>query len=204
MESLQPQLADLTANIDDLTTALEPLMNKPLTASTSKQPLLDKAKTYILAVYALESLLFTSVRLSGTDAKTHPIFAELKRVKEYFGKITAAEEMGAGGGTVRSRVDKAAAGRFIKAGLSGNERFDGAKKRIVEQDGESVPVVKAEHLDVDEEEGGVEIAPTEKDGQHEGEDAITALEGSLAEPVSTGSAAPVSKNKKKKNKKKKA
>ncbi|KAF2163092.1 hypothetical protein M409DRAFT_57766 [Zasmidium cellare ATCC 36951] len=124
MESLTPQLSDLTTNIDTLTTALQPLLSQPLTASTSKQPLLDKAKTYILTVYALESLLFTALRLSGTDAKTHPIFAELQRVKGYFGKITAAEEMGAGGGTVRARVDREAAGRFVKAGLAGNERYD--------------------------------------------------------------------------------
>ncbi len=53
------------------------------------------------------------LRLNGVKAREHPVFIELTRVKQYFDKIKAAE-------TPAERnliVDKAAAARFIKAGL---------------------------------------------------------------------------------------
>lgn len=118
---LHELVADLTSNIDDLESVLAPLTQKPLATTSSKLPLLDKAKLHVLATYTLESILFNSLRLNGTDAKSHPVFAELTRVKEYFGKIKTAEGTGA---KPTSWVDKDAAGRFIKAGLAGNERVD--------------------------------------------------------------------------------
>ena len=120
---LHPLIEDLTSNIDDLSDSLTPLLAGPLSHQTSKLPLLDQAKLYVLATYAIESLLFSSLRLSGVDAKAHPVFQELSRVKEYFNKIKAAESGGAGA-KKGGRIDKEAAGRFIRAGLAGNERYD--------------------------------------------------------------------------------
>jgi exosome complex protein LRP1 len=127
---LHPLLEDLETQIDDLTDSLSPFLAGPLSYQTSKLPLLDQAKLYVLATYAIESLLFSSLRLSGVDAKAHPVFQELGRVKEYFQKIKAAETGGAGakkGGS--GRIDKEAAGRFIRAGLAGNERLDRERER---------------------------------------------------------------------------
>ena len=55
------------------------------------------------------------LRLNGVDAKEHPVFRELVRVKEYFEKIKNAEA----GDSKRMNMslDKAAAGRFIKHAL---------------------------------------------------------------------------------------
>lgn len=112
---------DLSGNIDDLEESLAPLLDTALSASTSKLPLLDKAKLYVLATYAIESLLFSYLKLNGVNAKEHPIFLELTRVKEYFGKIKLAESAPLKRNTV---LDKNAAGRFIKHGLSGNDEYD--------------------------------------------------------------------------------
>lgn len=112
---------DLSSNIDDLEESLAPLLKTALSASTSKLPLLDKAKLYVLATYAIESILFSALRLNGVDAKAHPVFQELSRVKDYFGKIKHAETPAAKRNTA---VDKEAAGRFIKHGLAGNDRYD--------------------------------------------------------------------------------
>lgn len=120
---LQPLIEDLTSNIDDLEESLAPLLKGPLSHQTSKLPLLDQAKLYVLATYAIESILFSSLRLNGVDAKAHPVFQELGRVKEYFNKIKTAETTGAGAKRNAS-LDKEAAGRFIKAGLAGNEKYD--------------------------------------------------------------------------------
>lgn len=143
-DDLHELVGDLTSNIDDLEAALAPLTSKPLATTSSKLPLLDKAKLHVLATYALESVLFNTLRLNGSDAKSHPVFAELNRVKEYFGKIKTAEGTGE---KPKARVDKGAAGRFIKADLAGNERYDrereersarekaGAKRKFEELNG---------------------------------------------------------------------
>lgn len=141
VDDLQGLVGDLSENVDDLETALAPLLQRALSSSTSKLPLLDKAKLYVLATYSLESLLFSALRLNGVDAKTHPVFQELNRVKEYFAKIKIAET-----GPLKriTTLDKGAAGRFIKAGLSGNDRFDrertgrekgGVKRRLEDMQG---------------------------------------------------------------------
>lgn len=130
-DDIHDHLDDLTTSIDTLTSTLQPLLSTPLSTTTSKLPLLDKAKLYVLATYALESLLFSSLRLSGVDAKAHPVFEELARVKGYFGKIKKAEE-GGRDSSGRARVDKEAVGRFVRAGLAGNERADRGEKRKAE------------------------------------------------------------------------
>lgn len=192
MDSLLPQLEDLSSTIDDLESALQPIISSALSASTSKLPLLDKAKLYVLATYAIESILFSYLRLNGTDAKAHPVFQELNRVREYFNKIKAAEDVGVDGRSKSApRLDRPAVNRFIRAGLTGNDRydkeraakresekagakrkleeisvgthtrFDGAAKRARADEGEQVNVVKAEDLEDDEEAEDDEDATVE-------------------------------------------
>lgn len=54
------------------------------------------------------------LRLQGVNAKEHPVFKELTRVKQYFEKIKTVETVPEKRTTA---VDKEAAGRFIKHGL---------------------------------------------------------------------------------------
>ena len=121
---MQDLVEDLTSNIDDLEASLSPLLNSALSASTSKLPLLDKAKLYILATYALDSVLFSYVRLNGADVKSHPVAQEIARVRTYFQKIKEAET---GPAQRSATLDKDAAARFIKHGLSGNDKYDAAR-----------------------------------------------------------------------------
>jgi len=55
------------------------------------------------------------LRLNGVKAREHPVFKELTRVKQYFGKIKAAEAPSSERPVIS--LDKQAAARFIKAGL---------------------------------------------------------------------------------------
>lgn len=128
---LHPMLDDLAGNIDDLEESLAPLLNNALSASTSKLPLLDKAKLYVLVTYAIESLLFSYLRLNGTDAKNHPVFRELTRVKQYFEKIKLAESAGVKRNTT---LDKDAAGRFVKHALAGNEKYNRERAEQMERE----------------------------------------------------------------------
>lgn len=179
---LHDVVGDLTSDIDNLEAALAPLTQKPLATTSSKLPLLDKAKLHVLATYALESILFNSLRLNGTDAKTHPVFAELNRVKEYFGKIKTAEGTGA---KPSSRVDKDAAGRLIKAGLAGNDRFDqereqrrarekaGAKRKLEDLSGVGTHTRfdgAAKRIKTTDDEASAVITPTARAASDEDDD----------------------------------
>lgn len=115
---------DLEVNIDELSTVLAPLLTGPLSTTASSLPLLDKAKLNILAAYSIESLLYSSLQASGVNAKEHAIFRELARLKGYFGKIKEVEERAAAPAAPRPKVDVGAVGRFIRHGLSGNDKYD--------------------------------------------------------------------------------
>ncbi|KFY81365.1 hypothetical protein V500_11496 [Pseudogymnoascus sp. VKM F-4518 (FW-2643)] len=117
--SLLEQLDD---EIDDLEDSLAPVLETGISDTASKLPLLDKAKLYVLVTYAVESILFSYLRLNGVKAREHPVFLELTRVKQYFDKLKEAENP-----TPKQSgltLDKNAAGRFIRAGLSGNSKLD--------------------------------------------------------------------------------
>ncbi|RJE23213.1 exosome-associated family [Aspergillus sclerotialis] len=122
---LLPLLDQLDYNVDDLEEVLGPLVNQSLAETSKKLPVLDKAKLNVLTTYALESLIYSYLKLRGVDAKQHPVFRELTRVRQYFDKIKALET------EPEERpmtLNKQAAGRFIKHGLAGNERFDLERK----------------------------------------------------------------------------
>lgn len=57
------------------------------------------------------------LRLNGVKAREHPVFKELTRVKQYFGKIQDAEKPSKERPV--ASLDKQAAVRFIKSGLVG-------------------------------------------------------------------------------------
>ena len=120
---MQTLIESLSSEIDDLETSLSPLLTTPITSLTTRLPILDKSKLYVLSTYAIESLLFSYIRLSGADARSHPVFTELARVKQYFDKIKNAENPQAA--KPRDlRLDKGAAKRFITAALAGNRSYD--------------------------------------------------------------------------------
>ncbi|ELR03206.1 hypothetical protein VC83_02328 [Pseudogymnoascus destructans] len=117
-----PLLEQLDDEIDDLEDSLAPVLETGISDTASKLPLLDKAKLYVLVTYAVESILFSYLRLNGVKAREHPVFLELTRVKQYFDKLKEAENP-----TPKQpglALEKNAAGRFIRAGLSGNSKLD--------------------------------------------------------------------------------
>lgn len=57
MTDILPSLGKLDGDIDSLEEVLEPLLGN-LSEVSSKLAILDKAKLYVLATYALESMLF--------------------------------------------------------------------------------------------------------------------------------------------------
>ncbi|CAL8576189.1 hypothetical protein XPA_002080 [Xanthoria parietina] len=117
--NLLPLLEILDDDIDELEETLAPVTQHALGDAASKLPLLDKAQLYILVTYAIESILFSYLRLNGIDAREHAVFRELTRVKQYFQKVEDVEKMGSRRENLS--LDKAAAGRIIKHALANNQ-----------------------------------------------------------------------------------
>ncbi|PLB52372.1 hypothetical protein P170DRAFT_434142 [Aspergillus steynii IBT 23096] len=122
---LLPLVDQLDDDVDVLEEALAPLLNSAVTETSKKLPVMDKAKYHVMVTYALESLIFSYLRLHGVNAKDHPVFRELTRVKQYFAKIKALETEPE---QRTMTLDKEAAGRFIKHGLAGNDKYDMERK----------------------------------------------------------------------------
>ncbi|PHH80697.1 hypothetical protein CDD83_3675 [Cordyceps sp. RAO-2017] len=117
VKDITPDLDRLDSHLDGLEDALAPMLDG-LDQTASQLPLLDKAKLFSLSAYAIETLLFSYLRLHGVDAQNHAVFTELKRVQQYFAKIKVAEEPEAKRSTT---VNQEAAVRILKADLSDNK-----------------------------------------------------------------------------------
>ncbi|KAI1420231.1 Sas10/Utp3/C1D family-domain-containing protein [Xylaria sp. FL1777] len=115
-----PSLDRLDDAVDNLEEALQPLVNN-VTDVASKLPLLDKAKFYVLMTYSIESMLFSALRLNGVDAKEHPVFKELARVRQYFDKIKNIEFPPR---KPEQSLNKEAAIRFIRSDLADNKEIN--------------------------------------------------------------------------------
>ncbi|KAI0173633.1 Sas10/Utp3/C1D family-domain-containing protein [Hypoxylon sp. FL1284] len=115
--SISPQLDQLDDELDVLEEALQPILGN-VSDVASKLPLLDKAKLYVLATYSIESMLFSSLRLNEVNAKEHPVFKELTRVRQYFDKIKNIENPPQ---KPEQSLNKEAAIRFIRSDLSENK-----------------------------------------------------------------------------------
>ena len=64
---LMPLIEQLDDDIDDLEDAMAPLLQKNLSDIAGKLPLLDKAQLYVLATFAIESLLFCKQIMFQSD-----------------------------------------------------------------------------------------------------------------------------------------
>ena len=145
---IEPLIDDLSTNLTRLESVLTRLTSptESLTKYAQTLPLLDRAKLLTTTVYTLESLLVNALKLSGTDVKQHPINTELQRLKQYFEKVKLAENPDADKRPEGKGLDKVAAGRFIKAGLAGNERWDRERAAQIERE-RAVAATKLRELD---------------------------------------------------------
>ncbi|KAJ4485672.1 Sas10/Utp3/C1D family-domain-containing protein [Lentinula aciculospora] len=110
------RLKVLSSSLDEVEAAIAPLLSGKQTLPEillSLEPL-NQAKLQTVLPYLVYDLLFIYLRTRGIDPKSHPVVAELERVRQYFEKIKDAENPAIRG----TQVDKAAANRFIKHAIS--------------------------------------------------------------------------------------
>ena len=130
VSDVTPQLEQLEEELNKAQDTLKPLLGD-IGDISSKLPLLDKAKLYVLVAYTVESLLFcethsclpsphlltlsaAALRLNGVETKNHAIFTELTRVKQYMEKIQKLETPAPERETT---LNTEVAARFIKSDL---------------------------------------------------------------------------------------
>ncbi|KAI1379997.1 Sas10/Utp3/C1D family-domain-containing protein [Hypoxylon crocopeplum] len=118
--NISPQLDRLDDELDNLEEVLQPILAN-VSDVANKLPLLDKAKLYVLATYSIESMLFSALRLNGVNAKEHPVFKELTRVRQYFDKIKNIENPPQ---KPVQTLNKEAAIRFLRADLADNQQIN--------------------------------------------------------------------------------
>ncbi|PHZ15413.1 uncharacterized protein RHIMIDRAFT_234763 [Rhizopus microsporus ATCC 52813] len=108
---------------------LEPLMARPLNETYSKLSMTEKYELQVLLSYTLNTLYYIYLRGNGSDPQKHVVLKELQRVQRYIQKL---KEHQGKEQKPNMKVDKDAAGRFVKAALSENEDNKGKKRRTEE------------------------------------------------------------------------
>ncbi|KAG0707593.1 hypothetical protein DFH29DRAFT_633012 [Suillus ampliporus] len=114
-DRLRAKVARLNASLDELETHLEPLFTKSLPETLVALETIQQAKLQVVLPYVLYDLVFVYLKTRGINPMTHPVIAELDRVRQYFDKIKHAEDSEE---KKRIGIDKAAASRFIKHAIA--------------------------------------------------------------------------------------
>ncbi|KAI0360971.1 C1D-domain-containing protein [Trametes cingulata] len=113
-EKLLAKLDSLNDSLDDLEEKLQPLLAQTLPESLLPLETIQQVKLNVAIPYLVYDLIFIYLKTRGIDPKTHPVVAELDRVRQYFDKIKNAEDPE----KRKNAVDKAAANRFIKHAIA--------------------------------------------------------------------------------------
>ncbi|KAJ7070494.1 Sas10/Utp3/C1D family-domain-containing protein [Mycena amicta] len=113
---LKAKLSALNASLSTLEDAIAPLLEQTLAETIVGLTSLEQAKLQTLIPYLVYDLVFIYLKAQGIDPKTHPVVAELNRVKKYFDKISSAENPDSE--TRDVQLDKGAATRFIKHAIT--------------------------------------------------------------------------------------
>ncbi|GAA5856370.1 hypothetical protein JCM9279_005745 [Rhodotorula babjevae] len=119
-------LASLSAAVTHLDSALAPLLAKPLADHLEHEQPLLQARAQVLASYVVHDLVWVYLKTAGVDPASHPVMAEIDRLKTYFSKLKGAQAgvvpssstSAAPAQQRRMHIDRQAASRFINAAIA--------------------------------------------------------------------------------------
>ncbi|KAK9237228.1 hypothetical protein V1525DRAFT_404590 [Lipomyces kononenkoae] len=132
-DELFPLIESLEKEMSELESSLKPIIDGGLAHYTNDMAPIDKAKAYLLSLYALNSTIYSTLKIGEVSTTDHDIMNDIRRVQAYMAKIKNAEELLAGR---QLQLDRQAAGRFIKHALSGNDSHVDNKVRRKEKTSE--------------------------------------------------------------------
>ncbi|KAK9365489.1 hypothetical protein V1509DRAFT_633081 [Lipomyces kononenkoae] len=188
-DELFPLIESLEKEMGELESSLGPITDSGLAQYTIDMAPIDKAKAYLLSLYALNSTIYSTLKIGEISTTDHDIMNDIRRVQAYMAKIKNAEELLAGR---KLQLDRQAAGRFIKHALSGNESHADGDSRVrkkekgLEQRGaqDSFPGDKKQLPDSNDDHqvpGPVEEQVTEFLREYDNADTSKSIEDSSAE-----------------------
>ena len=112
-EGMIKKLDAFDISLHNIEHTLKPFLKVPINDIHDKvDDPLQNAKLDLMVTYAINSLFWAYLVTQGINAKLHPIRNELKRIKEYMGKVKLAEEK-----KKMARVDTHAVKRFLRNAL---------------------------------------------------------------------------------------
>ncbi|KAJ1720583.1 hypothetical protein LPJ53_004807 [Coemansia erecta] len=122
-KKLAKQATQLDLALASVEQALGVLLKHPIAEVVGRLTTLERCELEALAVYAIDTLFWILLKVNGVPPKEHPVMVELQRVQRYIGKINKAKEAveqqeQREEGKRSMRVDREAAGRFIRSALA--------------------------------------------------------------------------------------
>ncbi|KAI9460473.1 hypothetical protein BJY52DRAFT_256338 [Lactarius psammicola] len=111
---IKRRLSALASSLDELETGLAALLSQSLPELVLGLDTIQQAKLQVVIPYLVYDLVFVYLKTKGLDPKTHPVVAELNRVRQYFDKIQDSEDPA----KRQFAIDRAAATRFIKHAIA--------------------------------------------------------------------------------------
>ncbi|XP_071833832.1 nuclear nucleic acid-binding protein C1D-like [Apostichopus japonicus] len=123
---IQPSLERFKKSLADVEKTLKPILDGSVTDVQEKMTSLEKAKTELVSLYAINSLFWMYLCTQGVDLTEHPIKHELGRIQQYMRKMKQITDR-----QKAARLNKSAAKRFVKNALwdLNEEKGESSRKR---------------------------------------------------------------------------
>ncbi|KAM9809337.1 nuclear nucleic acid-binding protein C1D [Syngnathus typhle] len=120
---IDEQLKGFESSVASVQKMLGTLMSKPRNELDQKLDPLDMAKLDLMSAYTLNSLFWMYLVTQGINPREHGIKQELERIKTYMNRVKAITDK-----KKAARLDKGAAGRFMRNALFDPEAKPSKKK----------------------------------------------------------------------------
>ena len=91
-DHLAQTVSDFSAGISGLETLLAPLRDTAVEDLAEQLPPLDAARLHITLAYASNALFYMYLKTQGVPTSDHPVKDELRRIREYMGRLAKAEK----------------------------------------------------------------------------------------------------------------
>ncbi|KAF9578250.1 DNA-binding protein c1d [Lunasporangiospora selenospora] len=113
----------LLSSLAELETMLAPLFatRSSLSEIVAKLDTEKRCQLELLIAYSINTLAFINLKANGIAPKSHPVMAELARIRTYTERLKEATQ---GASKPSMEVDKEAAERFIRGALAPNLSAD--------------------------------------------------------------------------------
>jgi len=209
-------LTGLDSRLNLIEEIVKPMLGTPITELTAKLTPLDQAKFNIAMAYTLNALFYMYLRVQGVNPVSHPVSAEMERVKTYLTKLKELDPNREP--EKRTPIDKGAANRFVSAGLSSPIATirllseEQAKKSKTETSKEAQPKEESKKPKKKRKRDSITLAETEslsetekrKTKKHKSEENNEEIQQSKQSSGSETSTTPEKKKKKEKKEKKRS